>query len=51
MNRLRSVCPHALESDAGWLLRDIYTETMNELEKYENRLLASWTKTVDSDIR
>jgi len=51
MSKIRQVCAHALESEIGWQLRDAFTDTMNELEKYETRLLTSWARSVDSDLR
>lgn len=51
MNKLRIVCPHILESDKGWMLRDVYTDVMNVLEKFESRLLTSWRQSIDTEIR
>lgn len=51
MNKIRQVCPHTLESDKGWLLRDAYTDIMNDLEKYENKLLSSWSRTINTETR
>ena len=51
MSKVRRACPHALESDVGWQLRDAYTEVMNDLEKFEAKLLHHWSNSISHDIR
>jgi len=51
MYKVRRACPHALESDVGWHLRDAYTEVMNELEKFETKLLHHWSNSISHDLR
>ena len=51
MSKVRRVCSHALEDDVGWMLRDAYTEVMNELEKYETKLLQQWSTSISHDLR
>lgn len=33
MEKLRQVSPHSLEGDAGWQMRDLYSDCMKELDK------------------
>ena len=51
MEKLRQVCAHALDTDAGWQLRDEYNEIMNDLEKFETRLFTGWSRSISTDVK
>ena len=34
MNKMKAVSPHSLTGDLGWHLRDAYSDTISELDRY-----------------
>jgi dynein heavy chain len=39
MEKMKHVSPHSLDGDAGWQIRDLYSECMKELDKSVDRRL------------
>lgn len=52
MTKLAAVCPHTLEGDLGWRLRDLYHELMGDLERYDKQHLDAWIHaSSETDLR
>ena len=34
MSKMKAVSPHSLTGDLGWHLRDVYADTISDLDKY-----------------
>ena len=34
MNKMKAVSPHSLTGDLGWHLRDAYSDTVSDLDRY-----------------
>ena len=51
MEKLKRVSPHSLDGDAGWHLRDIFNDTMNDLDMYEEKSVTDWQRMLHSELR
>ncbi|KAJ1184768.1 hypothetical protein NDU88_001571 [Pleurodeles waltl] len=50
MTKLKMVSPVSLDGDLGWKLRNIYTETVEEFERYEDNLVTSWLQAAKEEL-
>ncbi|XP_039611018.1 dynein beta chain, flagellar outer arm-like [Polypterus senegalus] len=50
MHKLKDVLPHSLKGDFGWKLRHLYSDTMEELQRYEKETMDSWLQTAEMDL-
>eukprot|EP00057_Strongylocentrotus_purpuratus_P006394 XP_011660868.1 PREDICTED: dynein beta chain, flagellar outer arm [Strongylocentrotus purpuratus] len=51
MAKLKRVSPHSLDGDAGWHLRDIFNDSMTDLDKYEEKSVSDWQRMLHSELR
>ncbi|KAM4795913.1 dynein axonemal heavy chain 9-like [Rhinophrynus dorsalis] len=50
MTKLRTVSPLTLEGDTGWKLRHMYTDTAEQLERFETNLITSWLSAASKQL-
>ncbi|KAH9514965.1 hypothetical protein Btru_021540, partial [Bulinus truncatus] len=50
MKKMKQVSPHSLEGDTGWHMRDLYTDIMKDLDRFENEVITKWEFSIMSDL-
>ncbi|KAI0240668.1 hypothetical protein LSAT2_008579 [Lamellibrachia satsuma] len=50
MSKMKAVSPHSLTGDLGWHLRDVYADTISDLDNYEMKTISDWMSEISADL-